>query len=138
MRWAQEAAAEVGHSVGLVFVVFCWDIHTLGMWPFLAAYSERSEAEAFRLFLTVSPSVTVERTKVLNARRGGGGVSLPANTREERREGASAMATTVSQLASKGTSGPEKLPLLGSSGGCAQQGERPNFRRTRRFLLCDF
>ena len=104
----------------------------------MAAYSERSEAEAFRLFLTVSPSVTVERTKVLNARRGGGGVSLPANTREERREGASAMATTVSQLASKGTSGPEKLPLLGSSGGCAQQGERPNFRRTRRFLLCDF
>jgi hypothetical protein len=103
--------------------------------PFLISHSYLNDVDDFRLFpLSDSPSITVDLTKALNALLGGGGVSLPAKTRDERRDGAKAIATTVSQLAKRGTSAPGKSPdtSIGDKG--PQQGERPNLRRPRRFM----
>lgn len=103
------------------------------------SHSCRNEFDNFRHFLPLpSASTTVERTNALRARRGGGGVSLPAKTLDERRDGAKAMATTVSQLAKNGTSArPPPIVAIDSSDGMAEkQGAMPpNLRRPRRFSI---
>lgn len=108
--------------------------------PFwVLSYSCRNELDNFRHFFPPpSISTTVERTNALRARRGGSGVSFPAKTRDERRDGANAMATTVSQLANNGTSArwPLIVAIDSSDGMAEQQGAMPpNLRRSRRFSI---